>query len=185
LALGKWLRPEDQPRELLSDHPQLVFRTDFVELVDHPDQRADMLLGPLKELLVSLGLHQTSCSTVGHNQALPAKEVDNVASGAGFPFLSRKPVPIWEQSRNSRHSWRVRSRVAHSTPAIRGLQHRQQSNHGSRTLQSGRIGLATKRWPRRRFADSSGAADGLNAAPLGTYTSEQTLLTPPPPPRGP
>src|SRR5262249_46395682 len=29
-------------------------RTDFVELVDHPDQRADMLLGPLKELLVSL-----------------------------------------------------------------------------------------------------------------------------------
>jgi hypothetical protein len=76
LALRKRLRPEDQPRELLSDHPQLVFRADVVELVDHPDQRADMLLGPLKELLASLGLHQTSCSrtaTVGHNQALPAK----------------------------------------------------------------------------------------------------------------
>jgi hypothetical protein len=47
LALGKRLRPEDQPRELLSDYPQLVFRADFVELVDHPDKRADMLLGPL------------------------------------------------------------------------------------------------------------------------------------------
>ena len=76
LALGKWLRPEDQPRELLSDHPQLVFRADFVELVDHPDQRADMLLGPLKELFASLGFHQTSCSrtaTVGHNQAPPCQ----------------------------------------------------------------------------------------------------------------
>jgi hypothetical protein len=50
LALGKRLRPEDQPRELLSDHPQLVFRADFVELVDHPDQQADMLLDPLKSI---------------------------------------------------------------------------------------------------------------------------------------
>src|SRR5262249_33440888 len=39
-------------------------------------------------------------------------KLDNVASGAGFPFLSRKPVPIWGQSRNARRSWRVRSRVA-------------------------------------------------------------------------
>ena len=38
LSLGERLRPEDQPRELLSEHPQLVFRADFVELVDHADQ---------------------------------------------------------------------------------------------------------------------------------------------------
>jgi hypothetical protein len=50
LSLGERLRPEDQPSELLSEHPQLVFRADFVELVDHPDQRADMVLGPLKAL---------------------------------------------------------------------------------------------------------------------------------------
>ena len=71
LSLGERLRPEDQPRELLSEHPQLVFRADFIELVDHPDQRADILLGPLKELFASLGLHQTSCSrtaTVAHDQ---------------------------------------------------------------------------------------------------------------------
>jgi len=35
------------------------------------------------------------------------------------------------------------------------------------------------------FGGGSGAADGLNAAPLGTYTSQQTLLTTPPPRRGP
>jgi len=35
------------------------------------------------------------------------------------------------------------------------------------------------------FGGSSGAVDGLNAAPLGTYTSQQTLLTTPPPRRGP
>src|SRR5262249_799248 len=71
LSLGRGVGREGEARELLSDHPQLVFRADFVELVDHPDQRADMLLGPLKELLASLGLHQTSCSrtaTVGHDQ---------------------------------------------------------------------------------------------------------------------
>jgi hypothetical protein len=51
IASIKRLRPEDQPRELLSDYPQLVFRADFVAPVDHPDQRADMLLGQLKELL--------------------------------------------------------------------------------------------------------------------------------------
>src|SRR5262245_62080300 len=71
LSLGVGLRPEDQPRELLSEHPQLVFRADLIELVDHPDQRADMVLGPLKELFASLGLHQTSCSrtaTVDHDQ---------------------------------------------------------------------------------------------------------------------
>ena len=49
------LRPEAQPRELFVDHPQLVLRADFVEPVDQPDQRADMLLGQLKELLGCLG----------------------------------------------------------------------------------------------------------------------------------
>src|SRR5262245_61849674 len=39
-----------QPRELSVDNPQLVFRVGFVEPVDHPDQRADVLLGLLKEL---------------------------------------------------------------------------------------------------------------------------------------
>ena len=28
LAAGERLRPEDQPRELFADHPQLVFRAD-------------------------------------------------------------------------------------------------------------------------------------------------------------
>jgi hypothetical protein len=45
LAAGERLRPEDQPRELFGDHPQLVLRAGFVEAVDHRDQRADMLLG--------------------------------------------------------------------------------------------------------------------------------------------
>jgi hypothetical protein len=44
------LRPEGQPRELFAYHPQLVLRLGFVEPVDHPDQRADMLLGQLKEV---------------------------------------------------------------------------------------------------------------------------------------
>ena len=45
LAAGERLRPEDQPRQLFGDHPQLVLRAGFVEPVDHRDQRADMLLG--------------------------------------------------------------------------------------------------------------------------------------------
>src|SRR5499426_1834336 len=44
LPAGERLRPEDQPRELFGDDPQLVIRAGFVEPVDHPDQRADMLL---------------------------------------------------------------------------------------------------------------------------------------------
>src|SRR5262249_51992127 len=75
LAAGKRLRPEDQPRELSGDHPQFVLRTGFVEPVDHADQRADMLLGQLEELLGGLGWHRTSSgrtATVGHDQALPA-----------------------------------------------------------------------------------------------------------------
>jgi hypothetical protein len=54
------LRPERQPRELFAYHPQLVLRLGFVEPVDHPDQRADMLLGQLKELLGGLGRHRTN-----------------------------------------------------------------------------------------------------------------------------
>ena len=48
LALGKWLRPEDQPRELLSDHPQLVFRADFVEPVQGLtlNQAVEKMRGP-------------------------------------------------------------------------------------------------------------------------------------------
>jgi len=46
-----------------------VFRVGFVELVDHPDERADVLLGLLKELLAGLGRHGTSggsTATLGH-----------------------------------------------------------------------------------------------------------------------
>jgi hypothetical protein len=45
LTAGERLRPEDQPRELSADHLQLILRAGLVEPVDHPDQRADMLLG--------------------------------------------------------------------------------------------------------------------------------------------
>src|SRR6516162_4868058 len=74
LTAGKRLRPEGQPRELFADNPQLVLRAGFVELVEQPDQRADMLLGQLKELLRGLGRHRTSSgrtATVGHGSALP------------------------------------------------------------------------------------------------------------------
>ena len=73
LTLGSGC-PEAQPRELFADNPQLVLRVGFVEPVDHPDQRADMLLGHLKELLRALGRHRTSSgrtATVGHGSALP------------------------------------------------------------------------------------------------------------------
>jgi hypothetical protein len=49
LIAGERLHPKAQPRELSVDNPQLVFRVGFVEPVDHSDQRADVLLGPLKE----------------------------------------------------------------------------------------------------------------------------------------
>jgi len=65
--------PEAQPRELFADNPQLVFRVDCVELVDHPDQRADILLGHLKEMVRALGRHGTSSgrtATVVHGSAL-------------------------------------------------------------------------------------------------------------------
>src|SRR5262245_32789469 len=71
LAAGERLRPEDQPRELPGDDPQLVLRAGFVEPVDHPDQGADMLLGQLEELRGGLGWHRTSggrTATVGHDQ---------------------------------------------------------------------------------------------------------------------
>jgi len=70
-APGERLHSEAQPRELFVDNPQLVFRVGLVEPVDHPDQRADMLLGLLKELLGGLGRHRTSggrTATVGHDQ---------------------------------------------------------------------------------------------------------------------
>jgi hypothetical protein len=56
---------------LFADNPQLVFRVGFVEPVDHPDQRADMLLGQLKELLGGLGRRRTNsgrAAMVGHDQ---------------------------------------------------------------------------------------------------------------------
>ena len=71
LIAGQRLRPEGQPRELFAYHPQLILRLGFVEPVDHPDQRTDMLLGQLKELLGGLGRHRTNSgrtATVGHNR---------------------------------------------------------------------------------------------------------------------
>src|SRR5215467_6847447 len=71
LIAGKRLHPEGQPRELFADNPQLVLRAGFVEPVDQPDQRADMLLGQLKETLGGLGRHQTSSgrtAMLGHDQ---------------------------------------------------------------------------------------------------------------------
>jgi len=56
-AAGERLRSEDQPRQLFGDYPQLVLRAGFVEPIDHRDQRADMLLGQLKELLGGLSRH--------------------------------------------------------------------------------------------------------------------------------
>ena len=58
LTAGERLHPEAQARELFADHPQLVLRVGFVEPVNHPDQRADMLLRQLKELLGGLGRHR-------------------------------------------------------------------------------------------------------------------------------
>ena len=71
LIAGEWLHPKAQPRELSVDNPQLVFRVGFVEPVDQPDQRADVLLGLLKELVGGLGRHRTSggrTATVGHDK---------------------------------------------------------------------------------------------------------------------
>src|SRR5262245_47367135 len=75
LIAGQRLHPEGQPRELFADDPQLVLRAGFVEPVDQPDQRANMLLGQLKETLGGLGRHRTSSgrtATVSHGSALPA-----------------------------------------------------------------------------------------------------------------
>ena len=75
LTAGKRLRPEGQPRELFADNPQLVLRAGFVEPVDQPDQRADMLLGQLKETVGGLGRHRTSSgrmATLDHDQPSPA-----------------------------------------------------------------------------------------------------------------
>src|SRR5262249_18163658 len=84
--------PEAQPRELFADNPQLVFRVGFVELVDHPDQRADMLLGHLKELLRGLGRHRTSSGRTAWSWISPpcVLRLNNVASTATF-FLGPQP----------------------------------------------------------------------------------------------
>jgi len=94
------LRPEGQPRELFAYHPQLVLRLGFVEPVDHPDQRADMLLGQLKELLGGLGRHRTNSgrtTTIGHNQPSLCTETKNVAPAAGFLFFwgRKSPGGLW------------------------------------------------------------------------------------------
>src|SRR5215467_4144472 len=71
LIVGERLHPKAQPRELSVDNPQLVFRVGFVEPVDHPDQRTDVLLGLLKELLGGLGRRRTSgrkTAAVGHDK---------------------------------------------------------------------------------------------------------------------
>ena len=47
LIAAERLHPERQPRELFADNLQLVLRVGFVEPVDYPDQRADILLGQL------------------------------------------------------------------------------------------------------------------------------------------
>src|SRR5262249_43084580 len=75
---------EDQPRELLSDHPQLVFRADFVELVR--SKSCSPVLACTKRAVVE------PRRLVIIRPSLP--KLDNVASGAGFPYLSRKPVPF-------------------------------------------------------------------------------------------
>ena len=96
LIAGERLRPEGEPRELSADHLQLVFRVGFVEPVDHSDQRADVLLGLLKELLAGLGRHRTSSgrtATVGHDQPSLHPETDNVAPAAGVPFLPGAASP--------------------------------------------------------------------------------------------
>src|SRR5262249_46629629 len=73
LVAGKRLHPEGQPRELFADKPQVVLRAGFVEPVDQPDQRADMLLGQLKETLGALGRHRTSSgrtAMLGHGASM-------------------------------------------------------------------------------------------------------------------
>src|SRR5262249_43886866 len=135
--------------------------------------------------------------------SLPKLDIDNLASGAGFPYLfPQTGSHLGTIAEFTAQLARPISWCAMSTRAIRGLQHRQQSNHGSRTLQSGRIGLATRRWLRGGFAvaspsgsiasrgnssqvaqllqamagfgGSSGAADGLNAVPLGIADAAAT-----------
>ena len=95
LIAGKRLDPEGQARELFADNPQLVLRAGFVEPVDQPDQRADMLLGQLKETLGGLGRHRTSSgrtAMLGHDQPSPGTERRQ-------RYVSRKEsfsMPWWE-----------------------------------------------------------------------------------------
>src|SRR5262245_19754684 len=91
LIAGKRLHPEGQPRELFADNPQLVLRAGVVEPVDQPDQRADMLLGQLKETLGGLGRHRTSSgrtAMLGHDQPSLRTETRYVTSAARFLFYA-------------------------------------------------------------------------------------------------
>jgi len=60
---GLLIDPEGQPRELFADNPQLVLRAGFVQPVDQPDHRANMLLGQLKETVGGLGRHRAATLT--------------------------------------------------------------------------------------------------------------------------
>jgi len=105
---------------------------------------------------------------------------------------SRKPVPFWEQSRNSRRSWRVRSRVAQCPQGqfeVYNIANNQiteaalfsqvgldwqlgggfavDSPSGSIASMGNSSQVAQLLKAMAGFGGSSGAADGLNAAPLG------------------
>src|SRR5262249_16174469 len=104
LIAGKRLHPEGQPRELFGDNPQLVLRASFVAPIDQPDQRADMLLGQLKETLGGLGRHQTSSgrtAMLGHDQPSPGTERRQ-------RYVSRKEsfsMPWWEPGVGTTSHW--------------------------------------------------------------------------------
>src|SRR5262249_47381632 len=91
LTAGEGLRPEAEPREWSADSLQLVLRAGFVEPVDQPDQRADMLLGQLKETVGALGRHRTSSgrtATLGHDQPSLRTETRQRYVTARFPFYA-------------------------------------------------------------------------------------------------
>ena len=85
LIAGERLHPKAQPRELSVDDPQLVFRVGFVEPVDHSDQRADVLLGQLKELLGGLGRVAAERRRLVMISPPCVLRLDNVASAARVP----------------------------------------------------------------------------------------------------
>src|SRR5262249_44569001 len=65
-AGGGWgvlIDPQGKPREVVCEKPQLVLRAGFVQPVDQPDHRANMLLGQLKETVGGLGRHRAATLT--------------------------------------------------------------------------------------------------------------------------